>query len=111
MSDRMRKYVRILRSLLRLTDAEKKKMIRLCDRGLVDCFSECAKNVLKGTVPLTSAQLRKLRRQKNNLRLLAVKKTSVKKKKKILQKGGFIGAIIPPILSILGGLFGGYGAH
>lgn len=107
----MRKYVRILRSLLRLTDAEKKKMIRLCDRGLVDCFSECAKNVLKGTVPLTSAQLRKLRRQKNNLRLLAVKKTSVKRKKKILQKGGFIGAIIPPILGILGGLLGGYGTR
>jgi hypothetical protein len=111
MSERMRKYVRILRSLLRLSDADKKKMITLCDRGLIDCFSECAKNVLKGTVPLSAVQLRKLRRQKNNLRLLAVKRTSVKKRKKILQKGGFIGAILPPILGIIGGLLGGYGAR
>jgi hypothetical protein len=111
MSERMRKYVRSLRNLSRLSEADKKKMIALCDRGLVDCFSECAKNVLKGTVPLTPAQLRKLRRQKNNLRLLAIKKTSVRKKKKILQKGGFIGAIIPPILGIIGGLLGGYGSR
>ena len=107
----MRKYVRILRSLLRLSDADKKKMITLCDRGLIDCFSECAKNVLKGTVPLSAVQLHQLRRQKNNLRLLAVKRTSVKKRKKILQKGGFIGAILPPILGIIGGLLGGYGAR
>jgi hypothetical protein len=36
-----------------------------------------------------------------------MKKTSLKKKRKILQKGGFLGALIPPILSVLGGLFAG----
>jgi hypothetical protein len=43
------------------------------------------------------------------LRELALKKTSKKKRKKIIQSGGFLGAILGPIVSILGRLFGGGG--
>jgi hypothetical protein len=80
-------------------------MIALCDRGLIECLCECSKNILKGNVPLKEAQLRKLRREKHNLRTLVLKKTPLRKKRKILQKGGFLGAILTPALSILGGLF------
>ena len=97
----MRKNIPLLRRILRMADKDKKRMIHMCDKQLVDCFSECAKNVLKGNVPLKKAQLRKLRRERNNLRLLAVKKTPLAKKKKVLQKGGFIGALLPPVLSLL----------
>ena len=34
----------------------------------------------------------KLRRHKHNLRKLSTKKTSIKARKKILQRGGFLGA-------------------
>ena len=47
----------------------------------IDCVSECAKNIIKGNVPLNPAQLRRLCRE----RVLALKKTSLKKKKRILQ--------------------------
>ena len=68
----------------------------------MNCFCECAKNILKGNVPLSRRQMSTLRRQKQNLRQLALKKVAVKKKKKILQKGGFISALLGPALSLLG---------
>jgi len=38
------------------------------------------------------------------VRALALKKTSLKKKRRILQKGRFLGALIAPVLSVLGSL-------
>jgi hypothetical protein len=35
-----------------------------------------------------------------------LKKTPLKTKKKIAQTGGFLGALLAPIVKILGGLFG-----
>jgi len=70
----------------------------------VDCVSECAKNVIKGNVPLTNRQMTNLRRKKHDLRSLSKKKTSLRKKRKILQKGGFLSALLPPVLTVLSGL-------
>ena len=96
--------------------AQKKGMLRdakpklrktiLGDKGLLTCLCECSKNILKGNVPLSSAQKRKLRRHRRSLRELTLKKISKKKKNKILQKGKFFGALITPILSLLGGMLG-----
>jgi len=41
------------------------------------------------------------------LRKLVLKKTSLKNKRKIVQTGGFLGALLGPIVSVLGSLFGG----
>jgi hypothetical protein len=62
-------------------------------------------NVLRGTVPLKKDQLKRLRAYKRNLQTLATKRPSMKKKKIALQKGGFVGALLAPVLSLLGGLF------
>jgi len=69
----------------------------------VDCISECAINILHGNVQLSAKQKTALRHNKQNLRRLSIKKTSLKKKRQIIQKGGFLGAIIAPILATLGG--------
>jgi len=103
----MRKYLPALRRIHRLSEAARRKIIRNCDKQLIDCFCECSKNVLNGNVKLKDRQLTRLRRQKNNLRALALKKTPLKKKRKILQKGGFIGALLPAILPVLSSLLGG----
>lgn len=103
----MRTYLPVLRRLHHLGAAAKRRVVKNCDRHLLDCFSECSKNIILGKVTLKPNQLRRLRRERKNLRALALKKTSLKKKRKILQKGGFIGALLPPILSVLGNLFGG----
>mgnify|MGYP003535994637 FL=1 len=107
----MRRYLPTLRRIQRLGDRARRNLIKKCDKNLIDCFCECSKNVLKGNVPLNGAQLKKLRREKKNLRVIALKKTPLKRKRRILQKGGFIGALLPPILSIIGGLLGGNAAR
>jgi hypothetical protein len=103
----VRKYLPTLRHIHRLSERSRRAYAKKCDRDFLDCLSECAKNVIKGNVPLNERQMKSLRREKNNLRQLSMKKTSLKKKRRIIQKGGFLGALIPPILSVLGGLFAG----
>ena len=70
------------------------------------CVCECCYNLLKGTVPLTPNQKRRLSRYKKHLRTLANKKVSRVKKRRILnQKGGnLLAALLPPVLSVLGSL-------
>ena len=104
MSERTRRYLPLLKRINRLGDRAKRQLIKKCDREFLDCVSECAKNVIKGNVPLKPAQLRRLRRERSNVRALALKKTSLKKKGRILQKRRFLGALIPPILSVLDSL-------
>ena len=56
---------------------------------IVNSLSECAHNVLKGNVLQKTAQKTKLRHYRKHLRNL-VKRTSLKKKRKLLQTGGFV---------------------
>jgi len=104
MSERVKKYLPVLKRIRRLGDKAKKAYVRKCNREFIDCVSECAKNVIKGNVPLTDRQMTNLRRKRYDLRTLSKKKTSVKTKRKILQKGGFLSALLPPVLSVLGSL-------
>jgi len=103
----VKRFLPVLHKIDRLGDKAKRDYVKKCDTELVHCLSECAKNLLFGTVPLTEHQFKRLRSQKKNLRALSLKKTSLKKKRKLLQRGGFIGLLIRPILSLLGGLLSG----
>jgi len=104
MSQLTRKYLSTLKRIRRMGDRARREYVRKCDREFVDCVSECAKNVIKGNVPLSSRQMTQLRRKRYDLRALSKKKTSLQAKRKILQKGGFLTALLPPILSVLGSL-------
>ena len=103
MSDRTLKYLPILKRIQRLGEKAKKQFIKKCDNEFIDCVSECTKNVIKSNVPLKPTQLRRLRRERSNVFLMPVltgiKKTSLKKIR-ILQKGGFLGALLPPVLGV-----------
>jgi len=107
MSERLKRLQPILKRINKLGDKAKRQYVKKCNKEFVDCVSECAKNILRGNVPLTSNQTTKLRRNKKNLRSLATKKTSLKKKRQILPKGGFLAALLPPVLSLLGGALSG----
>jgi len=104
MSERVRKYLPVLKRIRRLGEKARREYVRKCDREFIECVSECAKNIIKGNVPLTDRQKATLRRKRYDLRSLSKTKTPLKTKRKILQSGGFLGAILPPVLSVLGGL-------
>ena len=104
MSDRLKKYFVKLRLLKKASAKVRKRILKNCNKNLLCCLCECAKNILKGNVPLTKPQKSKLGRFKKKLRHLASKKTRSVIKKTLIQSGGFLGALLTPVLSFLGSL-------
>ena len=108
MSKRLHRHVNLLRALHRASPKTRKTLIKKhCNRDFVGCIVECVKNLLKGNVPLNSAQKKKLKLKRRTLPEFALKKTSQVKKRKLIQSGGFLGALLGPIISVLGSLFNG----
>lgn len=70
---------------------------------LITCLCECGLNIIKGHVPLTKAQFKKLKRLRRPLQQIANKKISLKKKRRVLeQKGGFfLPSLLAPIIGVL----------
>ena len=77
-----------------------KKIIKPAKRDLVDALSELSLNLLHGVIPISSQRKAQLSRHKNNLRVLAQKKSSIKKRKEILQKGGLVGTLLAATLPL-----------
>ena len=107
MSSKLRKHANLLRAFHKAKPHIRRRLLHdYCNGDFVCCIVECVKNVLKGNVKLSSAQKKKLKAKRKDLRLMTLKKTSLSKKRKIIQSGGFLGALLGPIVSVLGNLFG-----
>ena len=98
---RLKKHANELVYLQKARPCIRNHLITKADRSIVDCLCECADNILRGNVPLTKPQKEKLKRNKDGLRELTKKSVSFKKKKAILQKGGFLGSVLAPIASVV----------
>ena len=62
----------------------------------IQAVSECAINLLKNNIPLSDKNYKKFYKCKHDIRKLARKRTSLKRKKLIIhQKGGFLQYLIP----------------
>ena len=100
-SQRLKKHANELVYLQKARPCIRKHLITNADRSLVDCLCERADNILRGNVPLTKLQKEKLARNKAGLRALTKKSFSLKEKKAILQKGGFLESLLAPIASVV----------
>jgi len=109
MSQTIQKILPLLKRLQRMTPGERKNYIKSCSKKFIFDMCECVKNVLKGNVSLKSSHLKCLKRYKQSLRTLSLKRTSLTTIKKILQKGGFLAALLPSLIpglvSLISGLF------
>jgi len=56
MSLRVQKFLPVLKRIRKMGDRARRQYVRKCDREFLDCVSECAKNVIKGNVPLTDVR-------------------------------------------------------
>ena len=106
-SARLRKHANDLLYLQKARPCIRKHLIEKADRSLIECLCECADNILKGNVQLTPTQRDQLQRNKVGLRELVKKSVPLKKKKAILQRGGFLGSLLAPIASVVGPLLTG----
>ena len=106
-STRARQLLSVLKPINKLSPEKRRQFIANCDKTTLCCLGEVAKNVLKGNVRLKPAQLAKLRKHKKAIRELSVRRTSLKTKRRLLQKGGFLSALIGPAIGLLTSLFTG----
>lgn len=105
MTERLQRNLPILTFLSKSKPSVIKAFIKTADRDTLDTICECCLNLLKGKVKLSKAQKRKLTPFKNTLRALCKKNITVKKKKQFIQKGGFLGALLAPVLgTVLGAI-------
>src|SRR5215510_14799997 len=83
----------------------RKAMLLNCGPDLLKSVSECALNVLRGNVKLTSCSRRKLRKHRSRLRKVADKSVSNARKRKIIvQRGGFLLPLLSAVLPVLASL-------
>lgn len=101
MSQRLKKFLPVLKKIKSSRAKKRKEIIENADDGLVLCLCDMAKNTLNSSVPLSKVQFKKLSLHKRILRKLINRKISVKKKRKAILKqgGGFLLPLIAPIIA------------
>lgn len=107
MSARFHRNSTKLKDLHKASAKKKRQILKTASTDLICCLCECALNIRQGNVPLSSKQFGKLKKYHKQLKALSRKSSSVKTKQKVLQSGGFIGALLAPLAKLLlGGLLG-----
>jgi hypothetical protein len=106
MSEKVERLAPFLITLIGLKPSQRKQLLKTCTAEQIRAFEEIAVNIVKVTQRLTNKQLDVCRKHQRPLKLLALKKYPTKAKKEILQKGGFIGALLPILASVVGGIIG-----
>ncbi len=108
MSAHVKKHLSSLKLLRRVKPGLRRKLLSTANNELIACICECCHNILKGNIKLSSKQRKLLCRHRNPIRALASRKLSLKKKRQLLvQKGGFLPAVLGPIIAAISGLVGG----
>lgn len=105
---RLKRNFKLLRYLKKVKKQRRSSVLKSAKKDLILCICDCANNILRGNVRLKERDRKALRRHKKSLRLLATQRTGLEKKRKFLvQKGGFLPLLLAPIISAAGSLLGG----
>ena len=107
MSKRLAKNLDMLKILKTAKPQQRKLILQSANNDLIYCLCECIQNLLHGNVKISQKRKIELKKYANILRKIADRKTKVQKKREILiQKGGFLPALLAPVLGIASGLVG-----
>ena len=102
MSTRVKKHLPLLKWLSVVKPSLAKNVLKVVDKEVLDAICECCYNVLKGNVPLTREQKRSLAKYRKVLRgLSGPGRVSLKKKRQLVQTGGFLPMLAKPVLGAL----------
>ena len=96
---RFRKHYKDLQKLQKAKAKLRKRILRSAPPGLIKTITDCAHNVLKGNVPLSSKQISVLRRHRKKLERLANPKLK-SKRRYLIQNGGVLPALLGPLLTV-----------
>jgi len=102
MVSRIKRQRTFLKSLIKSKPRNRNQLIRGATIDQIKSIRESILNVANRNVPLKPTQLKKLKRYKKVLSKLAFANPShTHSKKLIVQRGGFLGVLLPPVLSFL----------
>ena len=103
---RLKANVAFLRLLNKASAPQRKQLVRVANSEQIKSVCECAYNILRKNVHLSPKQLKKLRKYSRFVYIAADRSVPLKKKQRTIeQSGGFLPALLIPILtSILGGV-------
>ena len=108
MSNRVKKNIHYLKVLHDSKKAARKAILEQANKDLIDTICECLHNILKGNLKVSPEVYRKLKRNQKDFQEIHSKKANLKRKKQLLiQHGGFLPALIAPLLGIAGSLISG----
>lgn len=100
----MEKLEKKLDTLKLLKDCKKKIKNQILNKGddeLIRALNECVINTLNGNVKLSLNDIKKLKKFKKSLRKLVRNKDIIKKKKILIQEGGFLPIILPSAITLI----------
>ena len=89
--------LKVLRACRSLT--KRRHMLETGGSVLQKVLREIAYNILKGNLRLTKSQHQRLKKHRAAVRLLAAKKPTTKSRIKVAQKGGFLAALLTPLIA------------
>ena len=109
MSNTVIKQLPVIKFVAQERDIKKRRQLikACCDNNFIKAIAECCWNIVNGRVRLTHQCKKQLCRHKLILRQLADQKNNLKKKKIVIQGGGFaslLPLLIAPVLSGLSSL-------
>lgn len=100
-SKRVKEYFFILVALDAASDEVKMSAMEYAPKQFLLAITEIAKNIASGNVPLSDEEYEKLNRYAKSINEIIDKKTSMRRKRKILQQGGFLGILARPVVQAL----------
>jgi hypothetical protein len=106
MSQRVKRLAPYVLTLKDLKPKQRKQLLGFCSGEQMRAFEELALNIVKNTTPLSNDQIEICRKWRKPLKQLAQRKHSTKAERALLQKGGFLGALLPIIASVLESVIG-----
>lgn len=107
MSSRLKKHLELLKLIKKAKPEHRKILIKTAEQSLILCLCECIDNILRGNVKLGPKKKKELAKYTIVLRKIANRETSKEAKRKLLiQQGGFLPALLAPIIGLAGGLIG-----
>ena len=100
-SKRVKEYFFILLALDAASEEIQMSAMKNASKEFLLAITEIAKNIASGNVELTEEQYVKLNRYAKTINEIINKKTSEKRKRRLLQQGGFLGALAGPLIGAL----------
>ena len=91
-----------LKALKKSSAKQRKNIISKGKADLINCICDCCLNLVNGNLKVNKVQRKTLIHHAADIRALSKKGKSFKKRKEILvQRGGFIPALLTPVLTLI----------